>query len=485
MILADSRAAEVYAEADRLARLWEAAPASVEHMRHEGSRHVNWQVGDYLVRDPKERRPTMVTAATFPEADVLRMFSGSGFTAELLHDGGTRHIQEYLPGKDLTVGGPGWQEWLHRAPDEIPAALVTIARVGTELWQNPQPAAKGWLADSRRIIASATAAIALRESLYRELGVPWDLFRAALTRPLTGDCPQVGAHKDTKLLNFRLTPSGIKFVDVELYGPGDNARDLGLHLLGSPYSADEGAEIAERTQAQFARELPAAAHGLVQDAELYHAAYGASQVMGTLNQRLTTLEADIADIAPRSRDALEERLVRVAADIQEWTNAVLESFGRDPWKREHLVSAIGQWVLYDHPQAPGRRTSAPRQPPPTPEGPLSRTENPIDLPDFPGAQTGLDHIADSKAKTAAIGLPHIRPNTTTAPQLSAAAPVSAFAKAALRTPEASTGRTPARDSSDCTQATVVKNRAAPPTSLPVRERWRSATGLDKQPTREM
>ncbi|NUT53869.1 MAG: phosphotransferase, partial [Saccharothrix sp.] len=182
-------------------------------------------------------------------------------------------------------------------------------------------------------------------------------FDAWLARSPAGRRWAVGVHNDVRPANLVVTPFDTKLVDLELFGDGDAAADLGKLLVCTPWPGAAGDAVAHAVQERFRDELPHAADGLREDAEgLYRGAYAADAVMGTLNQRIAGLEELLA--ADPSGRAAEAQLRAVAADIQGVTGPMLETFGLAPFGAERLVSSLGQWVLYDHPEAPRRRPTA-------------------------------------------------------------------------------------------------------------------------------
>lgn len=431
MTFDDARAARLYAEADALARRYEVDPGGVGSRRMAGTRHVNWKVGPAddpcLVRVPMANQPPLLKPPEHREVDVLRMFSGSGVTAELLHDRGDRHIQEYVTGQSVTIRGPGWLEWIRRAPAEIPHVLATFARHGPE---RAAPAAGGWVARQEAAHASWLAAWQSRESLYTALGVPRKEFFALFGRALTGDRPQVGVHGDTKLANCVMAPSGIKLVDVELFGYGDGSMDLAKHLLGTRYDDALSKTITENTYPAFRSEVSReAAEGLREDVPFLVRYFGAEQVMGTLHQRVSGLERLAA--GPQGRAAAENALDAVSKDIRQWTNYILDQFGRPQWEQQAMVSALGQWVLHDHPAAQREHSAAPhptrgpaqapgaRASPANPQ-PRSREVNPSTIPNaasgvrpWPTAVSTArkaEFAASDRSRAAEAGLSPVRAN---------------------------------------------------------------------------
>lgn len=361
----DDEANRLYHTACQLEELSLKRPA-IRGRRRAGTRHALWQfestVGAVMVRLPLRDQPPLIPGTTmYPETDVLKWFDGSGVTARLLHDGGDQHIQEYLPGHSMARDSPMWDRWVSRAPADVPRVLARLARVMppgaapslAHAWEAEQDATRGgWAGAWQR-----------RERLYSALGVPRDEFDSLLRQPLTGNRPPVGVHRDTKIENWVLTPNGAMIVDLERFGSGDCAADLALHLLSARYDEDLNQRLTDDAHRTFREEVsPATAEGLHEDVPRLMRFYGAVQVMGTLDQRVGRLEALAA--GRNGRAAAEEALSGVTEDIRANTNFILEKFGRPPWGEERMASALGQWILQDHPDAPGHKTTPSRHPHP-------------------------------------------------------------------------------------------------------------------------
>lgn len=359
--LTDGAAADYYAQADSLERAFKTAPDTVGHRRLQGSRNVNWIVGppgaQVLVRQPREDVVHGITRPQYREPDILREFTDSGITPKLLHDGGNRHIQEYLPGEPIRPNGANWPQWLSRAPQEVPHILAVMARGGGFLdthlrgASNALPAQTWWEARAQRTHDMWANAWAKRAHLYAQLGIPSRLFQLLRT-PLTGNRPLLGMHGDAQPANFLLPNGGpMRVVDLEMFSGGDPAADMARVIMSSYVDEQTQAVMTENFVETMRSELPpAASDGLHEDIAFYLRYFAADWVMGTLNIAVTRLER-LADARQGLAEA--EKGVGAAVDhIVETAAPLVAKFGRDPPTREHVTNTLTTYVHTRYTYAP-------------------------------------------------------------------------------------------------------------------------------------